>query len=278
MSSAVYRYAAPRRPTCHRLRVIPEARQPRFRRTTQEIEVNADCCHPRRRALLTLLALSAGASSLLIGRDAEAQLAGLSESDASAGLKGALEAGATTAVGLLGRTDGFWGNDALRIPLPDWLRRAERPLKLAGRGKDIDALKLGVNRAAEQAVPQAQTLLVDAVKTMSVTDAKAILTGGDDSVTRFFADRTRAPLTERFLPIVAQTTEKIGLAQQYNGLVDQAGRLGLVGGGVARIEKHVTDKALDGLYFMIGEEERKIRRDPIGASSAIVRKVFGALR
>jgi hypothetical protein len=97
-------------------------------------------------------------------------------------------------------------------------------------------------------------------------------------VTKFFASKTRAPLTERFLPIVRQTTEKIGLAQQYNGLADQAGRLGLGGSGVVRIENHVTDKALDGLYFMIGEEERKIRSNPVGASSAIVRKVFGALK
>ena len=233
---------------------------------------------PRRRESLAILAMAAAVPGLLLWRPAQAQLAALSDSDASAGLKGALEAGATAAVQMLGRTDGFWGNDRLRIPLPDWLRRSEKALKFAGYGKDIDALKLGVNRAAEQAVPQAKTLLVDAVKTMSVTDAKAILTGGDDSVTKFFASRTRAPLTERFLPIVKQTTEKIGLAQQYNGLVDQAGKLGLGGSSVVRVENHVTDKALDGLYFMIGEEERKIRSNPIGASSAIVRKVFGALK
>ena len=233
---------------------------------------------PRRRESLAILAMAAAVPGLLLWRPAQAQLAALSDSDASAGLKGALEAGATAAVQMLGRTDGFWGNDRLRIPLPDWLRRSEKALKFAGYGKDIDALKLGVNRAAEQAVPQAKALLVDAVKTMSVTDAKAILTGGDDSVTKFFASRTRAPLTERFLPIVKQTTEKIGLAQQYNGLVDQAGKLGLGGSSVVRVENHVTDKALDGLYFMIGEEERKIRSNPIGASSAIVRRVFGALK
>lgn len=231
----------------------------------------------RRRAAIAVLAVVSAAPALL-WRQAHAQLAALTDGDATAGLKGALEAGATSAVKLLGRPDGFWGNDRLRIPLPDWLRRSEKMLKMAGFGKDIDALKVGVNRAAEQAVPQAQELLVNAVKSMTVTDAKAILTGGDDSVTKFFADKTRAPLAERFLPIVRQTTEKIGLAQQYNGLVDQAGRLGLGGGGVVHIENHVTDKALDGLFFMIGEEERKLRSNPLGASSAIVRKVFGALK
>ena len=234
--------------------------------------------HPNRRGALRLLASAAALPALLWLPAARAQLAALTEGDAAAGLKGALETGATVAVDLLGRTDGFWGNDALRIPLPDWLHRAERPLKFAGMGKDIDALKLGINRAAEQAVPQAKELLINAVKSMTVTDAKAILAGGDDSVTRFFADKTRAPLTTRFLPVVKQTTEKIGLAQQYNGVVDQAGRLGLGGSGVVRIEDYVTGKALDGLYFMIGEEEKKIRRDPVGASSAIVRKVFGALK
>jgi hypothetical protein len=237
-------------------------------------------CHfpSSRRTTLAALTLALGAPGLLFTRTALAQLAALSESDASAGLKGALESGATAAVKLLGRTDGFWGNDKVRIPLPEWLRRSERVLKLAGLGNDIDALKLGVNRAAEQAVPLAQPILIDAVKSMTVTDAKAILTGGDDSVTQYFASKTRAPLAERFLPIVKQTTEKIGLAQQYNGLVDQAGKFGVSGGGVVRIENFVTDKALDGLFFMIGAEERKIRSDPVGASSAIVRKVFGALK
>lgn len=235
------------------------------------------CCPQRRQALATL-ALAVAAPGVLLPRVARAQLALLTDADASAGLKAALESGAAAAVSLLGRTDGFWGNDRLRIPLPDWLRRAETALKFAGHGKDIDALKLGINRAAEQAVPQAKPLLVDAVKSMTVSDAKGILTGGEDSVTKFFAGKTRAPLAEKFLPIVRQVTEKIGLARQYNGLVDQAGRLGLAGGSVARIENHVTDKALDGLYLVIGEEERKIRRDPLGASSAIVRKVFGALQ
>jgi len=229
--------------------------------------------HSRRRLLA-----AAAAAAMLGPRAVLAQLAALSNSDAAAGLKAALEGGATTAVKMLGRPDGFWGNDKLRIPLPEWLQRGERVLKLAGRGADVEALKIGINRAAEQAVPQAQTLLVDAVKSMTVSDAKAILTGGDDSVTRFFAEKTRLPLAEKFLPIVRETTEKIGLAQQYNALADQAGKLGLGGSSVVRVEKYVTDKALDGLFVVIGEEERKLRSNPLGASSEIVRKVFGSLK
>lgn len=229
---------------------------------------------PLRRRLLL-----GAAAALLIAPPVRAQsIADLSPADASAGVRAALERGATIAVDLLGRTDGFWANDKIRIPLPDWLRRAETALKFAGRGADVDALKVGINRAAEQAVPEAKALLVDAVRNMSMADAKAILTGGDDSVTRFFADKTRGALTQRFLPIVQRTTEKIGLAQQYNALAGRAAGLGLVSGEAAKIENHVTDKALDGLYFMIGEEERKIRRDPLGTGSDVLKKVFGALR
>jgi hypothetical protein len=228
-----------------------------------------------RRALIIGSALAAA----LGGRDALAlSLADLTQKDAAAGVKAALEKGATVAVDLLGRTDGFWGNDRLRIPLPDWLQQAESMLRLVGRGRDIDELKLGVNRAAEQAVPEAKALLVGAVRSMTVQDAKAILTGGDDSVTQFFAAKTRTALTGRFLPIVTRVTEKIGLARQYNALAARGEQFGLVQGEQARIERHVTAKALDGLYFMIGEEEKKIRADPVGTGSAILQKVFGAIR
>lgn len=233
----------------------------------------------RRQALAQLAAWTALAALGLAARDARAlSLADLSNRDAAAGLKAALEQGASVAVQRLGKTDGFWGNDRVRIPLPEWLQRGETALKLMGRGRDVEELKLGVNRAAEQAVPEAKSLLVNAVRTMSVQDAKSILTGGDDSVTKFFAEKTRAPLAARFLPIVTKVTDRIGLARQYNSLAGQGETLGLVKPQQARIERHVTAKALDGLYFMIGEEEKKIREDPLSAGAAIAKKVFGALR
>ncbi len=209
-----------------------------------------------------------------------AALADLSQKDAGSGVKAALERGAQIAVELLGKENGFWGNERVRIPLPDWIQKAERAIKLIGRGKDVDDLKLGVNRAAEAAVPQAKSLLVGAVKTMSVQDAKAILTGGDNSVTRFFQDKTQAPLNETFLPIVTTVTTRIGLAAQYNALAEQVQKTGFVKlkPEQARVETHVTAKALDGLYFMIGEEEKKIRTDPVGTGSDILKKVFGAVR
>ena len=205
-------------------------------------------------------------------------LGDLSNADASQGLKTALERGALAAVGLLGKQDGFLGNPKVRIPLPGFLNDASNLLRALGQGKRVDELEVSMNRAAEAAVPMARDLLVNAVKSMSVTDAKNILTGGDTSVTTFFADKTRTPLGERFLPVVAKATEKVGLAEKYNRVASKAVGFGLVKNEDATIQQYVTRKSLDGLYLMIGEEERKIRQDPVGTGSAILSKVFGALR
>ena len=235
----------------------------------------------RRESLVTI---TLAAASLLAatrpGRAVALSLTDLTQTDASAGLREALERGADVAVQLLGKQDGFWGNDSVRIQIPEWLSKAEWGLKLLGKGGELDDLKLGMNRAAEQAVPQAKKLLSDAVKSMSVQDAKAILTGGEDSVTTFFKSKTAKPLAAKFLPIVAGVTNRIGLAKQYNQLAGQIEQSGLVQfkPEQRKIESHVTTKALDGLYYMIGEEEKRIRRDPVGAGSDILRRVFGSLR
>lgn len=204
-----------------------------------------------------------------------ARAAGFSEADASLGVKTALERGASSAVSLLGRPDGFLGNPRVRIPLPSGLKEAAQLLKFTGQQKRVDELVTAMNRAAEAAVPEAKTLLVQAVKTMSVEDAVGIVKGGDTSVTDFFARKTRAPLTDRFLPIVTQATEKVDLAAKYNAVAGKASGLGLVAQEDANVQQYVTRKALDGLYLMIGEEEKKIRRDPVGTGSAILKKVFG---
>lgn len=205
-------------------------------------------------------------------------LADLSERDAVSGIRTALEKGAIAAVALLGKTDGFLGNPKVRIPLPGYLEDAAKFLRFAGQGKRVDELVTGMNRAAEQAVPLGKDLLVGAVKSMSVTDARNILSGGDNSVTQFFAEKTREPLGEKFLPVVTRTTQKVGLARSYNRVAEKASGLGLVDKDTANIERYVTGKSLDGLYTIIGDEERKIRQDPVGTGSAILKKVFGALK
>lgn len=216
---------------------------------------------------------------LLLAAQARAQgLAGISDLDASRGLKTALEKGAVAAVQLLGRTDGFLGNPQVRIPLPKALQDASKLLSAFGMRRQLEELEVSMNRAAESAVPMAKNLLVDAVKNISVADAKKILTGGDTSVTEFFADKTRSPLTGTFLPVVHQATSKVGVVEKYERVSQKAQGMGLYKPEDPTVDHYVTRKALDGLYFMIGEEEKKIRRDPVGTGSALLQKVFGALR
>lgn len=218
----------------------------------------------------------AGAPALLLLRPARAL--SLSEGDANAGIRTALERGANAAVALLGRPDGFLGNPLVKIQLPGYLRDAAKLLRATGQGARLDELVTAMNRAAEAAVPAAKPLLVKAVKDMSVEDGLKILKGGDDSVTQFFATKTREPLGQQFLPIVTQATERVSLADKYNAVAKKASGFGLVKGDEANIQQYVTARALDGLYLIIGEEEKKIRQDPVGTGSAILKKVFGGLR
>lgn len=204
-------------------------------------------------------------------------LAGIKPAEASAGIKAALDKGVQVAVSQLGAVDGFLGNPKVRIPLPGFLADASQLLKVTGQGARVDELVTSMNRAAEAAVPLGKKLLVSAVKNMTVADATAVLTGGDDAVTRFFADKTRAPLSEQFLPVVKTATARVGLADRYNRVAGKAAGLGLVKESDANIERYVTEKTLDGLYAVIAEQERALRANPAQAGSAILKKVFGAL-
>lgn len=224
--------------------------------------------------------LSAGVAliALVYQRAHALSLSDLTNQEAKQGLTAALEKSAVAAVGMLGRPDGFMGNDKVRIGLPGYLEGAAKLLRTLGRGARIDELVIAMNRAAESAMPMAKDLLLGAVKSMNVTDAKKILSGGDTSVTSFFAEKTRTPLAVKFLPVVTKATEKVGLAEKYNQVAGKAAGMGLVKQQDANIEQYVTGKALDGLYLMIGEEEKKIRSDPVGTGSALLKKVFGSLQ
>jgi Protein of unknown function (DUF4197) len=214
----------------------------------------------------------------LFGFASAADLANLTNQDAARGIKGALDQGVSWAITKLGVPGGFSNNPKVKIPLPPALDEVAKGMRMMGRGKDADELVAAMNQAAEQAVPEAKELMVTAVKTMTLEDAKKILTGGDDSVTNFFRAKTAAPLAVKFLPIVKQATNRVGLAQKYDQFAGQAAKFGLIKGDAANIEQYVTDKTLDGLYLMIGEEEHAIRQNPAAAASAIVSKVFSALR
>jgi hypothetical protein len=201
----------------------------------------------------------------------------LSETDAASGIRAALEKGAGNAVSLLGHTDGFMNNPQVHIELPGALRSAAKLAKATGQGRKVEELELAMNRAAEAAVPQGRQLLVNAIRGMSVEDGLKILRGGDDAATRFFEAKTREPLGQQFLPIVQQATRKVSLAEKYNAVAGKAAGFGLLKKEDSNIDDYVTGKALDGLFLMIAEEEKKIRQDPVGTGSALLKKVFGGL-
>jgi hypothetical protein len=204
-------------------------------------------------------------------------LGSLSNADAVSGLKDALTQGSAAAVSKLGVENGFLGNDKVKIPLPDALKRVEGGLRLLGMKKQADDLVTAMNRAAEQAVPGAKTLLVGAIRNMSVQDAKGILTGGDTAATEYFRKTTSSQLTAKFLPIVTKATAKVGLAEKYNNIAGKGAQLGLVDAKQAKIENYVTQKTLDGLFLMIAEQEKAIRKDPAGSATGMAKKVFGLL-
>lgn len=207
-----------------------------------------------------------------------AGLADLSNKDATAGLKDALLQASSVAISRLGVENGFLGNELVKIPLPDQLKRVESGLRLIGMQRQADDLVVAMNRAAEQAVPEAKVLLTGAIRNMSVSDAKGILTGGETSATEYFRRTTSAQLTQKFLPIVTRAVGRVGLAQQYNEFAARGVQLGLVDAKQAKIENYVTQKTLDGLFVTLAEQEKAIRRDPVGTATGMARKIFDLLR
>ncbi|HNC18720.1 MAG TPA: DUF4197 domain-containing protein [Accumulibacter sp.] len=216
-------------------------------------------------------------SALLFSAQFAAASGDLSTQETASGLKEALVRGANVAVSQLGKPNGFLGDSRVRIPLPDSLRAAEKMMRTLGMKKEADELIETMNRAAESAVVEAKPILLDAVRQMGFDDARGILTGGDDAATQYFKRRTSAPIAQKFLPIVKQATAKVNLADQYNQYAGQAAKFGLVKERDANIDNYVTQKALDGLFLVIADQEKAIRKDPIGTGSKLLQTVFGSL-
>jgi hypothetical protein len=216
----------------------------------------------------------AGSSGFAFGMD----VASLSNKDAAAGLKKALDQGIDQAVGKLGMAGGFFDNPAVKIPLPPKLAKAEGAMRMLGMGSQADELVVAMNRAAESAVPEGKALLKQALRQMTVADAKQILTGGADAATQYFKRATYGPLQIKFAPIVDRATRKVKLADTYDAVAQKGVALGLVKPEDATLQAYVTQKTLDGLYLIMAEEERAIRKDPMGQASNLLRKVFGAVR
>ena len=229
----------------------------------------------RRQFTPALAALVLARASCLAVLGAATNAFALDEGQAASGVRAALERGADSAVSLLGKPGGFLDDPRVRIQLPNGLKSAASMLRAIGQQQRVDDLVNSMNRAAEMAVPEAKPLLLNAVRAMSVEDAVKIVRGGDTSVTDFFAAKTRAPLGEKFLPVVTVETRKVSLAAKYDAVASKGSAFGLVKPEDANVEQYVTRKALDGLFFMIGQEEKKIRADPVATGSAILKAVFG---
>ncbi len=206
-----------------------------------------------------------------------AVLDALSSTDAAAGLHAALSQGIDVAVAQLGAPGGFGHDPKVAIRLPDPLDKAEKPLRMLGMGSEADQLKETMNHAAELAVAQAKPVFKQALQHMTLTDAKDILAGGDGAGTAYFRKATSADLTTKFKPIVATETAKLGLAAKYDEYAGKASQMGLMPAKDANLNDYVTEKALDGLFSRVAEEEHAIRKDPMGQASAILKKVFGPL-
>jgi hypothetical protein len=202
----------------------------------------------------------------------------LTNKDASSGLRTALSQGIDVAVAQLGKPGGFLLDPKVMIPLPPKLQKADKALQLMGMGKQADELKAAMNHAAENAVAEATPVFKDALTKMTVADAKAVLTGGQDAGTQYFRKATSAQLTEKFKPIVAKATSKVQLASLYDQYAGRAANLGLLKAQDANLNDYVTSKAMDGLFSRIAEQELAIRKDPLGQTSSLLQKVFSAVK
>jgi hypothetical protein len=227
-------------------------------------------------SVLTLIFVFATASAFAQTR----RQTDLTNTDIARGLREALLQGVRRSVSDLGREDGFLENDRVRIPLPNGLQRMEKTLRFMGQGRRVDEFVVAMNRAAEAAVPVAIDVFLDSASQMTFNDARNILMSGqDDAATQFFRRTSEDRLHREFRPIVEEFTEKVGVTQQYKSLIGRYGVIGKAfGQDASDLDGYVTQKAMDGLFLLIAEEEGRIRRDPIGRTTAILRRVFGILK
>lgn len=203
------------------------------------------------------------------------QFGGLSDNRIVAGLKEALTIGAGNAIKLTGSVDGFFKNAMIKILLPRQLNTLARGLRVIGQGARVDEFELSMNRAAEKAAPQARQIFVNAIRQMTITDARKILTGGDTAATEYFKDKTSEKLATAFRPIIEKSMNDVGATRQYKDLVGRFESIPFAKTQSLDIDDYVVNKALDGIFYMVGEEEKKIRKNPAARVTSILRDVFG---
>jgi hypothetical protein len=229
-------------------------------------------------AALCILLMGMQLAAFFPGEAIAAAIDAVAPKDASAGLRAAISQGVDKAIGLLGAQNGFLNNPQYTIPLPPALQKADRALRMVGLSADADELKASMNHAAEMAVADARPVFKQAVQRMSIADAKSILTGGDTAATDYFKQTTSAQLMTRFKPIVAKATAQLRLGSLYDQYAGKAAQFGLIKAEDANLNDYVTARALDSLFTAIATEEVAIRKDPLGQTSSLLKKVFGALQ
>ncbi len=200
---------------------------------------------------------------------------GISSQKADLGLREALTVSTRNAVFQTGKRDGFFRNSLIKILMPEKLRPVEKTLRAIGAGNRVDDFVLGMNRAAERAAPQAQSIFLDAIRGMSFRDVYGILRGGDTAATDYFRERTSDRLTSAFRPIVENSMDSVGATRQYKSLIGRYGALPFVNQKSLDIDGYVVNEALDGLFSVVAKEERDIRRNPAKRVTQILRDVFG---
>jgi len=199
----------------------------------------------------------------------------LDKDTVAAGLKEALTVGSQNAVKSVSLTDGFFKNPAIKIPLPEKVQKVEKPLRKIGLSKQVDEFVLTMNRAAEKAAPPAKDIFVGAIKEMNIIDALNILKGGDTAATEYMRSKTYDKLYALFKPTVSKAVMDVGVTKAYQQLVDKAKKSKLIKDESLDLDHHVTSKALDGLFYMVAQEEKKIRKDPVAQVTDLLKKVFG---
>ena len=193
----------------------------------------------------------------------------------ASGLKEALSVGTKNAVGLLSKKDGYFGNEAVKILLPENIRRVGDALRMAGYQKEVDAFILSMNRAAEKAAPKAADIFAGAIQSMSIDDAQKILNGGNTAATEYFKSKTSSQLFNTFKPDISQSMNEVGVTKAYKAMTDRyTSMMPFAKMDSLDLDKYVTDKSLDGLFHMVGQEEAKIRTNPAARTTELLRKVF----
>jgi hypothetical protein len=204
-----------------------------------------------------------------------AQKGGPDEGTTASGLKEALSISTEKAVGNVSRTDGYFGNQAIKILMPENIQKVANVLGKIGYQKQVDDFVLSMNRAAEKAAPQALSFFVDAIKEMTFEDARKILGGGDTAATEFFKQKTHDKLYGAFKPIVSSSTEEVGCTRSYKEMMGKYESVPFMDKQSLDLDHYVTNKALDGLFYMVGQEEKKIRTDPAARVTDLLKNVFG---